>query len=61
MSRLIVCECGVVVHGETEPEVLSAARRHMEANHPVIAEKITDSELLALSHEETAEGGSTGA
>jgi predicted small metal-binding protein len=52
VSRLILCECGTVVRGYDEQELLLAARRHMATNHPAIAERISDDELLALSHED---------
>jgi predicted small metal-binding protein len=50
--RVIVCECGTMVRGDSEPELLAEGRRHMAANHPQIAEQITDHDLLALSQEE---------
>ena len=52
MVRVIVCECGTIVRGGTELELLAEGRRHMAANHPQIAEQITDSDLVALSQEE---------
>jgi predicted small metal-binding protein len=54
MARIIVCECGTVVRGADEQELLRGARVHMETNHPAIAEEITDGQLLALSHEDAA-------
>lgn len=50
--RVIVCECGTIVRGDTEQELLAEGHRHMAANHPQIAERITDGDLLALSQEE---------
>jgi len=52
--RIIVCECGIVVRGADEQDLLRGARVHMESNHPAIAEEITDVQLLALSHEDTS-------
>jgi predicted small metal-binding protein len=52
MSPLIVCECGTIVRGDDERELLSAAHGHMRSNHPAIAAQITDEQLLALSQEE---------
>jgi predicted small metal-binding protein len=52
VARLILCECGTVVRGRDEQELLRAARGHMETNHPAIAAQISDDELLALSHED---------
>ena len=54
MARIIVCECGTVVRGADEQELLRGARLHMQTNHPAIAEEITDGQLLALSHEDPA-------
>jgi hypothetical protein len=54
MKRIIVCECGTIVRGRDEPELLEGARVHMQTNHPAIAEEISDEQLLALSHEEPA-------
>lgn len=54
MARIIACECGTIVRGDSDQELLAAGRRHMESNHPAIAKQITDEELLALSEEEPA-------
>jgi predicted small metal-binding protein len=52
MARIIVCECGTIVRGNSEQELLAGGRLHMASNHPAVAEQITDEELLALSEEE---------
>jgi predicted small metal-binding protein len=52
MRHVIVCECGTIVRGDDTHELLGDARGHMRANHPAIAEQITDEQLLALSQEE---------
>jgi len=52
MARIIVCECGTIVRGDSDQELLAEGRRHMASNHPAIAERITDEELFALSQEE---------
>jgi predicted small metal-binding protein len=52
MRQVIVCECGTIVRGDDERELLSNARAHMRANHPAIAGHITDEQLHALSQEE---------
>ncbi len=54
MKQVIVCECGTIVRGEDERELLVQARGHMETNHPAVAGQITDEQLLALSQEEPA-------
>ncbi|HTY95501.1 MAG TPA: hypothetical protein VMB91_00560 [Solirubrobacteraceae bacterium] len=58
MGHTIVCECGTVVRGDDERQLLGRARGHMQANHPAIAAQITDDDLLALSQEEPAAAAS---
>ncbi len=52
MAKRIVCECGYVVRGEDDDQVVALGREHMESNHPAIAAVITPEELLALAEED---------
>ena len=52
MSKLINCECGYVVRGETEDELVARAREHIEANHPALAPSLDRQAILAMSEEE---------
>jgi hypothetical protein len=54
MAKIILCECGTVLRGPDDQELLAAARKHMRTNHPAIADHITDEELMALGHEDGA-------
>jgi hypothetical protein len=45
----IRCRCGEVVHGEDEQTLLAAARRHVEADHPELAGRLSDEDLLAMA------------
>ena len=49
MPLVINCECGYVVRGESEGELLEAAREHIGANHPAIARTATDEDYLAMA------------
>jgi hypothetical protein len=51
MAYVINCECGYVVEGETEEELLSVAERHIEEAHPDLAGKVSREELLAAAEE----------
>ena len=51
MSMLIRCDCGYVVRGETEEELLAAAREHIRDAHPNQVGKISDDDLLAMAEE----------
>ncbi|HSI98745.1 MAG TPA: DUF1059 domain-containing protein [Gaiellaceae bacterium] len=47
--KLINCECGQVVRGETDDELLRNAEAHIERDHPELVGKITREDLLAMA------------
>jgi predicted small metal-binding protein len=47
--KLINCECGQVVRGETDEELLRAAEEHIKRDHPELVGKVTRADLLAMS------------
>jgi predicted small metal-binding protein len=51
MSMLIRCDCGHVVRGETEEELLAAAREHIRDVHPDQHANVSDDDLLAMAEE----------
>lgn len=52
MGKMIRCECGYVVRGEDDQQLLAAAHEHIEADHPDMVTQITDSQLLAMSEDD---------
>lgn len=46
MAKLIRCECGFVARGTTDDEVVAMIRDHLSADHPALADKVTDDDLL---------------
>jgi hypothetical protein len=52
MAKRIVCECGYIVRGKDDEQVVELGREHMQASHPAIAAVITLEELLAMAEEE---------
>ncbi len=52
MSKRIVCECGYIVRGEDDDQLVELGREHMQANHPAIAAVITAEELLEMAEEQ---------
>jgi predicted small metal-binding protein len=48
MARQITCECGQIIRGETEHEVVDRALEHIRADHPQLAEQVTRDEIAAL-------------
>ena len=51
MSKLINCECGEVVRGESDEELLTAAQAHIDRDHPELVGKISRDDLLAMAEE----------
>jgi predicted small metal-binding protein len=48
MARQITCECGHIVRGDTEQDVVDRTREHLRRDHPQLADQITHDEIVAL-------------
>ncbi len=48
MARQITCECGQIVRGETEDEVVELTLDHLRSDHPQLAGQVTRDEIVAL-------------
>ncbi len=46
MSRFIRCECGFIVRGESDAEVIEGIRAHMKTDHPALYETVEQEDLL---------------
>jgi predicted small metal-binding protein len=51
MSKVINCDCGYVVRGDTDEELLAQAQAHISSDHPDMVGKIADDDLLAMAEE----------
>ena len=51
MAYVLTCDCGHVVRGETEEELVEATNRHIEEVHPDMAGKVSRDDLLAMAEE----------
>jgi hypothetical protein len=49
MAKLINCECGQVVRGETDDELVAAASAHIDANHPELVGKLSRDDILGMA------------
>lgn len=45
----IICDCGYVVRGEIEVELISNARNHIDEAHPDRSGQVSDDELLSIA------------
>jgi predicted small metal-binding protein len=49
MAKVINCECGFVVRGKTDEELLDNAREHIRTAHPDVDGQVSDDRLLAMA------------
>jgi predicted small metal-binding protein len=45
MAKLINCECGYVVRGESEEEVIAKIKQHMQSDHPEVLASTSEEDL----------------
>ena len=48
MARQITCECGKVVRGETEHELVEQTLEHLRRDHPQLVGKVTREDIVAM-------------
>ena len=51
MAKQITCECGAVIRGQTDDEVVEGARTHMRTDHPDLYDKVSRDDLLGWIEE----------
>jgi predicted small metal-binding protein len=51
MAKIINCECGYVVRGETDDEIVANALAHLERDHPDLVGKRSREDILAAAEE----------
>lgn len=52
MSKLINCECGEVVRGDDDDQLVANAEAHVAEAHPDLVGKISREDLLGMAEEE---------
>jgi predicted small metal-binding protein len=51
MAKVINCECGQVIRGESDDELLTKAEQHVNENHPELVGKVSREDLLNMAEE----------
>ena len=51
MPKLINCECGQVVRGADDDELVANAEAHINRDHPEMVGKVTREDLLGMAEE----------
>jgi predicted small metal-binding protein len=49
MGRVINCECGQVVRGKTEDELVANVEEHVRTDHPQLVGKMSRKDILAMA------------
>ena len=49
MQKIIRCECGYVVSGSTDDELVENAYAHILDAHPAMADGVTGEDLLGMA------------
>lgn len=59
MAKLINCECGETVRGNTDEELLAAVQAHVNRAHPELIGKLSPQDILSMAEEDddAAKGG----
>jgi predicted small metal-binding protein len=52
MARVINCECGQTIRGESDDELVSKAQDHVDQNHPELVGKLSRNDFLGMAEEE---------
>lgn len=52
MAKLINCECGEVVRGDSDEELVAAVTVHVTRDHPDLVGKLSREDILSMAEEE---------
>lgn len=55
MAKLVNCECGEIIRGETDDELVAAVGAHVDRHHPELVGQLDRADILAMAEE--ADGG----
>jgi predicted small metal-binding protein len=51
MAKVINCECGYVIRGDSDDELIANAEAHMRESHPDLVGRVLPDDLLAMANE----------
>jgi predicted small metal-binding protein len=49
--KVIHCECGADVSGETDEELVAAVEQHVQEHHPEMVGQLTRDQILDMAHD----------
>jgi predicted small metal-binding protein len=51
MAKVVNCECGTTVRGETDDELVSDVEAHVQSYHPEMVGKMSREDVLGMAEE----------
>jgi predicted small metal-binding protein len=52
MAKVINCECGYAVRGESDDELVAKAEEHIRDRHPEMVGQMSRDQILGMAEEE---------
>ena len=52
MGKIINCECGRVVTGDSDEELIAKVEEHVQSDHPELVGKLGRDDILAMAEED---------
>jgi hypothetical protein len=52
MSKVVHCECGTDVRGETDDELVSGVEQHVQEHHPDMVGTLSREQILEMAEDE---------
>jgi len=52
MAKLINCECGQILRGDSDEELIAKVTEHVDGHHPELVGKLSRADILAMAEEE---------
>ena len=54
MAKVINCQCGATLRGETDDELVAASENHVQTEHPNLVGKLSREQVLSMAEEEAS-------
>ncbi len=49
--KVVHCQCGADLEGETEDEIVEKVEQHVQESHPEMAGEVTRDQILTMAHD----------
>jgi predicted small metal-binding protein len=54
MAKVVNCECGLIIRGQDDEELIEQVESHISDHHPDLVGTITREDVLSMAEEEYA-------